>query len=379
MDRDPGEGKRILISGNEAAGEAAIRAGCRFYAGYPITPQNELTAYMADQLPLRGGVFVQAESELAAINMVYGASAAGARCMTSSSSPGISLKQEGISYLAGSELPAVIINMQRGGPGLGNISPSQGDYFQTTRGGGHGDYRTIALAPSTGQELCDLTYLAFDLADAYRTPVVVLGDGMLGQMMEPVCFDRLPEPHPPGKPWALTGRPGRERNTVHSFYATAEELSVVNHRLQDRYAQIQRREVRFELIGPQDADVLVTGYGTCARICREVVERPPRRLPFKVALFRPVTLWPFPARQLAEAAAGAAGILVVEMSAGQMVEDVRLAVGDRCPVELLGRLGGEVPTAAEIADGLAALVGHGTSADGSQDRTAARTGSSVRG
>jgi 2-oxoglutarate ferredoxin oxidoreductase subunit alpha len=227
--------------------------------------------------------------------------------------------------------------------------------------------------------MCDLTYLAFDLADAYRTPVVVLGDGMLGQMMEPVCFDRLPEPHPPEKPWALTGEPGRKRGLIHSFYATPEELGVANQRLQDRYAEIQRSEVRFELIGSEDADVLVTGYGTCARICREVVERPPRPLPFKVALFRPVTLWPFPTRQLAEAAEGAGGILVVEMSAGQMVEDVRLAVGDRCPVDLLGRLGGQVPTAAEITDRLAALVGGGAPATGPRGRAAAQTGGSVRG
>jgi 2-oxoglutarate ferredoxin oxidoreductase subunit alpha len=218
MNPATGEGERVLISGNEAAGEAAIRAGCRFYAGYPITPQNELTAYMADQLPLRGGVFVQAESELAAINMVYGASAAGERAMTSSSGPGMSLKQEGISYMAGSELPGVIINMQRAGPGLGNIAAAQGDYYQATRGGGHGDYRTIALAPASVQEVCDLTYLAFDLADRYRTPVVVLGDGMVGQMMEPTRFDHLPPPGPPAKPWALTGTPGRKRNTIKSLH-----------------------------------------------------------------------------------------------------------------------------------------------------------------
>ncbi len=262
----------ILISGNEAAGEAAMRAGCTFYAGYPITPQNELTAYMADQLPLRGGTFIQAESELAAINMVYGASAAGARAMTSSSSPGVSLKQEGISYLAGSELPAVIINVMRGGPGLGNISPSQADYYQTTRGGGHGDYRTIALAPSTVQEVADLTYLAFDLADRYLTPVIILSDGMLGQMMEGARFDHLPPPQPAERPWALTGRPGRKRNQVHSFYATAEMLAETNKRLLARYAQISAEEARHELYGPPDAEALLVAYGTCARICRRVVD-----------------------------------------------------------------------------------------------------------
>jgi len=355
MDPEHGEGKRVLISGNEAAGEAAIRAGCRFYAGYPITPQNELTAFMADQLPLRGGVFIQAESEVAAINMLYGASAAGARCLTSSSSPGVSLKQEGISYLAGSELPAVIINMQRGGPGLGNIRPSQGDYYQATRGGGHGDYRCIALAPSTGQEMCDLTYLAFDLADRYRTPAIVLGDGLIGQMMEPVCFDHLPTPQPPPKPWAVTGEPGRKRRTIHSYYATEDDLGTANERLQARYSKITENETRMELVGPPDADVLLVAYGTCARVCRQLVEHPPPSLRLRVALARPITIWPFPASQIVRAARNARGILAVEMSAGQMVDDVRLAINGQCPVELLGRLGGRIPTVAEIIDRLTAL------------------------
>ena len=347
----------ILISGNEAAGEAAIRAGCTFYAGYPITPQNELTAYMADQLPLRGGTFIQAESEVAAINMVYGASAAGARAMTSSSSPGISLKQEGISYLAGSELPAVIINVMRGGPGLGNISPSQADYYQTTRGGGHGDYRTIALAPSTVQEVADLTYLAFELADRYLTPVVILGDGMLGQMMEGARFDHLLPPDPPAKPWALTGRPGRKRNQVHSFYATAETLGDTNRRLLARYAQISAEEARHELYGPPDAEALLVAYGTCARICRRVVEEAPRALPFKVGLFRPVTLWPYPEVALRALAGALRGVMVVEMSAGQMVDDARLSIEGACRVELLARVGGEVPTAAEITAALREAFG----------------------
>ena len=248
---------RVLISGNEAAGEAAIRAGCRLYAGYPITPQNELTAFMADQLPLRGGTFIQAESEVAAINMVYGASAAGARTMTSSSSPGVSLKQEGISYLAGSELPAVIVNVQRGGPGLGNIAPSQGDYFQSTRGGGHGDYRTLCLAPASVQEVCDLTYDAFDLADRYRNPVVVLSDGLLGQMMEPTRFDHLPPPSPPEKPWALTGEPGRARNTIRSYRHTVDALAELNERIQAKYDRICAEETRSEQVGPPDADVVL--------------------------------------------------------------------------------------------------------------------------
>ncbi len=355
MDAEQAEGKTLLISGNVAAGEAAIRAGCKFYAGYPITPQNELTAFMADQLPLRGGIFVQAESELAAINMVYGASAGGARAMTSSSSPGISLKQEGISYIAGSELPAVIINVQRGGPGLGNISPAQADYYQTTRGGGHGDYRCISLAPATVQEVCDLTYLAFDLADAYRVPVIVLSDGMLGQMMEQARFDHLPPPSPPPKPWALTGQPGRKRNLVRSFRLSPDDLEELNLKLQANYAKIQQNEVRCELTGPDDADVLLVAYGTSGRVCRQVVERPIRELPFKVALFRPITLWPFPSGELAELAEKARGILVVEMSAGQMADDVRLAVEGRCPVELLARLGGQVPTALEITQRLESL------------------------
>ena len=347
----------MLMAGNEAAGEAAIRAGCRFYAGYPITPQNELTAYMADQLPLRGGVFVQAESEVAAINMVFGASAAGARAMTSSSSPGISLKQEGISYMAGAELPAVIINMQRAGPGLGGIGPSQGDYWQTTRGGGHGDYRCISLAPATGQDIVDLTYEAFDLADRYRTPVIVLGDGMMGQMMEPVRFDHLPEPSPPEKPWALTGEPGRPRNKIASFRLTVPGLAEHNRGLQEQYARIEREVQRSVLTGPEDADVLLVAFGTCARVCRQIVERPRAGLPFRPALFRPVTLWPYPADRLRELARGKRGILTVEMNAGQMVEDVALAVGGECPVEFLGRMGGEVPTAAEITEKLIAIFG----------------------
>ena len=343
------------MSGNEAAGEAAIRAGCDIYAGYPITPQNELTAYMADQMPLRGRIFIQAESELAAISMVHGASAGGARAMTSSSSPGISLKQEGISYLAGNDLPGVIINVQRGGPGLGNIAPAQGDYYQATRGGGHGDYRTICLAPASVQETADLTYQAFDLADRYRTPVIVLTDGMIGQMMEPVRFDHLPEPSPPPKPWAVTGEPGRPRNTIKSLLLDVTVLDGFNRYLQEKYADVRRDVQRCEVTGPADADVLLVAFGTCARICRQIVERPPRELPFKVALLRPVTLWPFPDEGLGAMVERVRGILTVEMNAGQMVDDVRLVAAGRCPVEFFGRTGGMVPTAAEIADRLVEL------------------------
>ncbi len=351
------QAERVLVSGNEAAGEAALRAGCTFYAGYPITPQNRLTAYMAEHLPRRDGTFVQAESEVAAINMLYGASAGGARCMTSSSSPGISLKQEGISYLAGSELPAVIINVQRGGPGLGNIAPAQSDYFQATRGGGHGDYRTPVLAPATVQEFADLTYLAFDLADRYRNPVMVLSDGMIGQMMEAVAFDHLGPPAPPPKPWALTGEPGRKRNVIKSFQPVVEDMVEFHKRFLEKYARIEREEVRFELTGPQEAEVLLVAYGTSARVCRQVAERMAGDLPFGVALFRPITLWPFPAAALAHVAQGTRGILVVEMSAGQLVEDVRLAVEGACRVELLPSPGGAVPQAAEVAAKLRYLFG----------------------
>ena len=345
------------MSGNEAAAEAAIRAGCRFYAGYPITPQNELIAYMAEHLPLRGGVFVQAESEVAAINMVYGAAAAGVRALTSSSSPGISLKQEGISYMAGSELPAVIVNVSRGGPGLGNIAPAQSDYFQTTRGGGHGDYRCISLAPSTVQEMADFTYEAFDLADKYRIPVILLADGMVGQMMEPVSLDHLGEPHPPEKPWALTGAKGRPRNLVKSFHLAPEELEEFNRTLQRKYELISRAEARCEKVACENASFLLVAYGTCARIAKELVLRAPCELPCQVGLFRPVTLWPFPCGELSALAQNVKGILTVEMSAGQLVQDVRLAVEGRCPVHLLSRMGGGVPTASEIAQKVVSVFG----------------------
>ena len=347
----------VLLSGNEAAAEGAIRAGCKLYAGYPITPQNELIAYMADQLPLRGGVFVQAESELAGINMVYGASAAGARCMTSSSSPGISLKQEGISYLAASELPAVIVNVMRSGPGLGDIRPSQADYFQATRGGGHGDYRCIVLAPSSVQEMADFTCLAFDLADRYRNPVLVLSDGMVGQMMEPLVLDHLGGDSPPEKPWALTGTSGRPRNIIKSLHLAKGALERFNLKLQCKYEQIEQREVRCETLNCEEADVLIVAYGTCARIAKELVVQPARGVQGKVGLLRPITLWPFPYEQLTALSSQVRAVLTVEMSGGQLVEDVRLAVEGRCPVHLLGRLGGAIPTAREIAERLISIMG----------------------
>ena len=326
--------RRLLMAGNEAAGEGAIQAGCDAYFGYPITPQNEFTAYMARRMPELGRVFVQAESELAAINMVYGASVAGKRAMTSSSSPGISLKQEGISYLAASFLPAVIVNIQRGGPGLGGIGPSQADYWQATRGGGHGDYRTIVLAPASVQEMFDFTARAFDLADNYRMPVVVLADAYLGQMMEPVVLPDDGFPPPPPKPWALTGCRGRQPNTIRSLFLVEAELEEHNRRLQELYRRVERNEAKWEGHRLEDAGIVLVAYGICARIAREAVVLG-RGRGMKIGLLRPITLWPFPRAPFEKLAESAKAFLVVEMSMGQMVEDVRLAVGGRRPVALL--------------------------------------------
>jgi len=349
------DGDRVLMCGNDAMAEAVISAGCRCYFGYPITPQNEVTAYMAKRMPEAGGVFLQSESELAAVNMVFGAAAVGARAMTSSSSPGISLKQEGISYVAGCELPAVIANVMRGGPGLGSIGPSQSDYFQATRGGGHGDYRHIVLAPSTVQELVDMTIEAFDLADRYRNPVMVLSDGILGQMMEPVVIPKHPETHEPEKPWALTGCAGREPNVVKSLYLDVLELEEHNRHLQEKYAQMEREEVRYETIETEDAEALLVAFGTVARICRSAL-RVLRERGHKVGLFRPITLWPFPTEALRATRDFLESYLVVEMNAGQMVEDVRLAVEGRRPVEFYGRTGGAVMTVDEVVARLEAML-----------------------
>jgi 2-oxoglutarate/2-oxoacid ferredoxin oxidoreductase subunit alpha len=328
--------------------EAAIRAGCRAYFGYPITPQNELLEYMAANMPRVCGVFVQAESELAAINMCYGASAAGARTMTSSSSPGISLKMEGISYLAGADLPCVVINVVRGGPGLGNIAPAQGDYFQATKGGGHGDYRMIVLGPATIPESVELVMLAFELADRYRGPVMVLADGMLGQMMEPVALPQPIDPATlPAKRWALTGAKGREPNIVTSFYLDPEELSAVDVKRQSRYQQIEEREVRYEEHETADAVVVIAAYGSVARIARTVVKMA-RSEGIKVGLFRPISLWPFPYAALRAVSGRVDTVLTVEMNAGQMVEDVRLAVCERAETPFYGVLGGLVPSPRDI-------------------------------
>lgn len=344
-----------LMKGCEAVAEAAIQAGCHYFFGYPITPQNDIPEYMARRLPQVGGCFLQAESEVAAINMVYGAAAAGARCMTSSSSPGISLKQEGMTYLAGAELPCVVVNMVRGGPGLGSIQPSQGDYFQATRGGGHGDYHPIVLAPASVQETVDLMQDAFDLADIYRTPVMILADGIIGQIMEPVEFHEKKETRElPAKDWAATGwspASNRPRAIVNSLYIEVEELQELNDRLQARYQHIRENESRAELYNTEGAEIIVCAYGTVARICKAAIGLCAKQ-GVKVGLFRPITAWPFPEKQLAKAMAqdSIKKAIAVEISAGQMLEDVKLTVNGTKPVEFYGKPGSYTPTAEEIAE-----------------------------
>lgn len=342
---------RLLMKGNEAIAEAAIQAGCKFFFGYPITPQNQIPEYMSKRLPKVGGTFLQAESEVAAINMVYGAAAAGARVLTSSSSPGISLKQEGISYIAGAELPCVIVNMVRGGPGLGGIQPAQSDYYQATKGGGHGDYKLCVLAPASVQEAVELTQLAFDIADDYRTPVMILGDGLIGQMMEPVEINKYVSSRKlEEKLWATTGHKAtadRPRSIANSLYIQPEELEKVNLRLKSRYDLMQEKEVRVQCENTEDAQLVLVAYGTTARICRSAI-RIARKNGIKVGLVRPITVWPYPTKVIRELANTAKAFLTVEMSLGQMVDDVRLAVNGKRPVEFYGRTGGVVPTVEEI-------------------------------
>ncbi len=342
---------KILMKGNDALAEAAIRAGCRAYFGYPITPQNEIPAYMAAHLPEHGGVFLQAESEVAAINMVYGAAGAGARVMTSSSSPGISLKQEGISYIAGAELPCVIVNIMRAGPGLGGIHPSQGDYFQAVKGGGHGDYRMIVLAPASVQEMADMARQAFVLAEKWNNPVMILGDGILGQMMEPVEFTDQPLPAVE-KPWATSGAKGRRPNLINSLDIVPESLEQRNLALMRKYERIRQEEMDWEEVAADDADIFVVAYGTAARAAKSAVDIA-RREGIRAGLIRPISLYPFPDHPLAKAAERQLPLLVVEMSSGQMVEDVRLAAEGRTTVYLHHRMGGMVPTPQEIAEELA--------------------------
>ncbi len=339
---------KYLSTGNEACGEGAVRAGCRFYAGYPITPQNELTAYMSRRMEEEGGVFIQAESELAAINMVLGASAAGSRVFTSSSSPGVSLKQEGISYMAGCELPAVIANVMRGGPGLGNIDAAQGDYFQATKGGGHGDYRLLVLAPASVQEMFDFTYEAFSLADKYRNPVMILADGMIGQMMEPLEFKENIKPAGIiDKPWAMTGAKARKAQSIKSLVLGEGLLEKHNEHLQGKYALMGKKEVKTELYNTEGAEVMLVAYGLASRVARSCIDSL-RKNGVKVGLVRPITLWPFPYKELSNFAKKGVKFLVVEMSAGQMLEDVRLTVQDDEKVSFLGHTGGGIPTEEEI-------------------------------
>jgi len=339
--------EKVLMKGNEAIAEAAIIAGCRHYFGYPITPQTEIAAYMAKRMPKIGGTFLQAESEIAAINMVYGVSSAGKRVMTSSSSPGISLKGEGLSYLAGADLPALVVNAQRGGPGLGGIQPSQSDYFQATRGGGHGDYHMIVLAPASVQEMAELTIKGFELADQYRMTTMILADGTTGQMMEPVSFDFDVKPAPE-KPWATTGtKMQREHNIVNSLYLQPEELEKTNLDRYEKYAYIEEHEALCQEYLTEDADIIVTAFGIAARVSQNAVNEA-RKKGIKVGLLRPITLWPFPKAAYRKAAEHAKQFISVELSMGQMIEDVKLATECKVPVTLVNRVGGMIPTPAEV-------------------------------
>lgn len=348
---------KVLMKGNEAIAEAAIRSGCRHYFGYPITPQTEVAAYMAKRMPKIGGTFLQAESEISAINMVYGVSSAGLRVMTSSSSPGVSLKQEGISYLAGSDLPALIVNVQRGGPGLGGIQPSQSDYFQATKGGGHGDYHLIVLAPASVQEMADLTAKAFDLSDKYRMPAMLLADGTIGQMMEPV---ELPEKMSEGgfeKPWAVTGTENkREHNIINSLYLVPEQLEDKNLERYERYKVVEQNEVMYEEYMTDDADVIVVAFGIAARVSKNAITAA-RAKGIKAGLIRPITLWPFPKEAIAKAAEKAKGFISVELSMGQMIDDIRLAEGCKKPVALCNRVGGMIPSPDEVLKAIEDMEG----------------------
>ena len=335
-----------LIKGNEAVVKAAILAGCRSYYGYPITPASEIAEAAAKYFPKTGGTFLQAESEVAAINMVYGAAAVGERTMTASSGPGLSLMQEGISYLAGSELPCVIVDITRGGPGLGNIAPEQGDYHQIVKGGGHGNYHTLVLAPNSCQEMCDLTFLAFELADRFRNPAIVMTDGFIGQMMEPVEFP-VEMIAPAAKPWAVRGNRETRENLLTSIYLTPEDLEKHVLHLEEKYSRANRGTEMYEKYRTEDADVITIGYGIVSRILKTAVDKA-RAMGIKAGLFRPVTLWPFPAREIDTLTGWAKCFLTVELSNGQMVEDVRLAVNGQRPVRFYSRVGGMVPTTDEL-------------------------------
>ena len=340
--------EKVLMKGNEALAEAAIMAGCRHYFGYPITPQTEIAAYMAKRMPLIGGTFLQAESEIAAINMVYGAAAAGKRTMTSSSSPGIALKSEGISYLAGSDLPALIINVQRGGPGLGGIQPSQSDYFQATKGGAHGDFKMIVLAPSSVQEMASLTVKGFDLADKYRMPTMLLSDGTMGQMMEPVSLDMGEVKEYDKSSWAACGtKCERKHNVVNSLFIQPDELERYNFERFERYAQIEANEVMYDEYRMEDAEICLVAYGVAARVSQNAIDKA-RENGIKVGMIRPITLWPFPKAVLNAAADKVKSFVCVELSMGQMIEDIELAIRCKKPVLLCNRTGGMIPTTADV-------------------------------
>jgi 2-oxoisovalerate ferredoxin oxidoreductase alpha subunit len=349
---------RQLCKGNVAVVKGAILAGCRAYYGYPITPASEIAESAALYIPQVGGTFLQAESEVAAINMVYGAAAAGVRVMTASSGPGLSLMQEGMSYLAGAELPCVIVDVVRGGPGLGNIAPEQSDYFAMVKGGGHGNYRNLVLAPASVQEMADFTMLAFELADRYRNPAVVMADGFIGQMQEPLELEYR-EIAMPEKPWAVKGTAETRNNLISSIYLEPDELEAHERKLEAKYIRAQNAETRHEVYHAEDAEVLLVGYGIVSRVLRSTVEAL-RKDGVKAGLFRPITLWPFPSQELKRAASGAQKVLDVELSNGQMLEDVKLALGDRVPVEFYGRVGGNVPSVeelhAEVIDRVGALI-----------------------
>jgi pyruvate/2-oxoacid:ferredoxin oxidoreductase alpha subunit len=341
---------RQLCKGNVAVVKGAVLAGCRYFYGYPITPASEIAEYAALYIPQVGGTFVQAESEVAAINMVYGAASTGVRVMTASSGPGLSLMQEGISYLAGAELPCVIVDVVRGGPGLGNIAPEQSDYFAMVKGGGHGNYHNFVLAPESVQEMAELTMLAFELADQYRNPAIVLTDGFVGQMMEPIELEER-EIIQVDKPWAVKGTAETSNNLITSIFLEPDELEAHIRKLEAKYRLAQQLEPRYETYMAEDAEVLLVGYGIVSRVLRTAVEQA-RQQGLRVGLFRPITLWPFPSRALAEAGARCAALLDVELSNGQMLEDVRLAVNGKVPVEFYNRVGGNVPLAEEIYEEL---------------------------
>ncbi len=343
--------ERTLMKGNEAIAEGAVRAGCRFFAGYPITPQNEIPEYMSWRLPEEGGRFMQAESEVSAINMLFGAAAVGARVMTSSSSPGISLKQEGISYCASAELPIFFVNIMRGGPGLGNIAPAQGDYFQSVKGGGHGDYRVIVLAPKTVEEMANFPRICYDLAFKYRIPTMVLADGILGQMMEPIAFDFDPiDPDSLPKPdWALRGHHGEGRRVIKSYDLRPGAMEKWNFRLEEKYNEITKNETRYESKNLDDAEIILTGYGTSARICESAMMTG-RKEGLKIGFIRPISLWPFPKKIFAEQAEKVKKFLVVEMSLGQYFEDVQLSINGKSTIHLHKRPAGGIPTGEEVLE-----------------------------